>query len=1143
MPAQFFASPSASDATALTSVTASQLITITDRSTDFLTLYADYVSNATFSLSATDPLDADHKDDVKAVTLFNGPRDYTNNRIQLVLKLNAVANHKIKSSYKLDINLAVVNPSTEDLEITKLTLTGSVTAVNAPTFTSDATKVIADGVRNDFHTFVTDTPAIFSLVAGIADNSLFTISAAGKLSLKSHASANSKSSYSVKAKATSVYANALTSEAELAITVTDGNPSFLTGPTADAGTSVKTTDYAIVLDDLLMTLTPFELYVSDACTFTLSGTDSSHFTSTADTSGLFTTLSLKSGAEHLNIATYNLQITAKDAANKTSSKQIVVTRESDNTKPAITLTASSGVTKTVNVNTFTIGDLFNQANPILSAAADETVTMTLSGTDSSIASVSVDGKITLATAVLKNTVATYSFNIVATDSNNNVTTTPVTLVVSDQTAPLISFSSPVITDLSIPTSIKSVPLTITSDEKLTAEFASNMFMLQNATIASVTKVDDYSATIMVSPTSLGDVKVILLPDKVTGKNSGVKNVATEFNFKFDPTYPTLTINGANPMYIQKNVSTYDEAGVLNVNATEGLLTTSGSVDDTVNGTYYVVYTLTKPSGNQTVGVRIVYVQDTVVELVIPTITLKSGLLSTFAKGVLASSHFEVNPMSTPNLNPITVTVAITNSAGTTVATNASGARLVLEAITNRPGLYTVRWSVLNDSYYGNSIQTVIKAFTVLPTISGLTSGPIVLPNGTVLALSNFGSPTSDYNGADLAVLASYGVADTSLGGNYTGSFSLPGFESATLTKAYIIKPKITISGGTPTYSRFSTFTDDATISGNTFNGQIVPFTRIPANASRLDNLITKVQYTLPLGAWGDAIVASRDINVVDSGDAVGGVAFTLSALSGSTLVQSLTVRDLIDETFDDFLNMPIVEQPMPASLFNNIFFCSPSGVELFRTDIPIYEVFATEIAKFKTKSQNTPVLANLATAAITGNIKSLVVDPVNGNMVNTAISQKISEASFNKWCYQLFGKENVGEYVFTNKDALQTEIAQYLTNRFIDDLKGGILAANDLTHENTGKDNLTRVLMLQLFQKIFKTANYGRLTSKGMFADTNKERIGQDDFYSFKFLSGDTLSFSVELRHEADVVNVATQLGYLSTVTTPFKVHIKILMQ
>lgn len=1128
MPAQFYSSLASQEP--LTSTTASALITLTDRSTDFLTLYANYVSGTTFSLDG---------EDAKVFTLFNGPRDYENNRIQVVLKLNAVANHKIKSSYALNLKLV------DGADTVSLALAASVTALNAPTFTSDANKIISDGLRNDFHEFKTDTPSTFTLVDGFGDNALFTVSTVGKLSLKSFASANLKSSYSVKAKATSDYANALTSEQEFAITVTDGNPSFLTGPSADASTTVKGDDYAIVLDDSAMTLTPSNIYVSDACTFTLGGADASHFTSTADATGLFTTIALKSGPEHLNIASYNLQITAKDAANKESSKQIVVTRASDNTNPLVTLTASSNVAKSANSNTFTIGDEFNQANPILSAAADENVTMTLSGTDSSIASVSADGKLTLATAILKNTVATYLFNIVATDSNNNVTTTAVTLVVSDKSAPLISFSSPAIPDVLIPTSMTSVPLTITTDEKLTAAvFATNMFMLQNASIASITTVDDYSATIMVNPTSLGDVNVVFLPDKVTGQNSNLPNAVAEFNFKYDPTYPVLTINGANPMYIQNGTTVYDEAGVVNVNNVEGILVTTGSVDNNANGTYYVVYTLTKPSGNQTVGVRIVYVQDTVPEVSVPTITLRNGLVGTFAKGAFSSTDLEVINMSTPNLQPIHVITTILNSDGVTMATNAAGAILVLEGIINRPGDYTVTWSAKGDSYYGDSIVDVIKPFKVLPTISGLTTAPIVLSNGIELALSNFGPPSSEYNGANLSVIASYGAADTSLGGNYTASFSLADFASATLTKAYIIKPRIVISGGTSTYSRFSNFTDDATFSGNTFNGEILPFTRIPANDSRLDNLITKVQYTISAGAWGDAIVASRDITIADSGDAVGGVAFTLAALSGSKLVENtLTLKDLTDETFDEFLNMPIIELVMAASLFNNIFLTSPSGVEQFGTDIPIYEVFATEISKFKTKSENTPVLANLATTNITGNIKSLT-DPLNvGNMVNVAISQNIPEAAFNKWCYQIFGKENVGEYVFTNKDALQQEIATYLTNKFVDDLKGGILAADNLTHENTGKDNLTRVLMLQLFQKIYKTANYGRMTSKGMFADTNKQTIGGDDYYPFLFLSGDTLSFSVELRHEADVTNVATQLGYLASVTTPFRVHIKILMQ
>lgn len=790
MPAPVFYS-SAASATAVTTIAG----TPKDSSTSFLIFYSN-LQNGTYSLTGTD------------LSKFSLAQTYitSDSRDKITLTLNSAADHTSKSSYSFNV------VATSESETNILAVTGTIALADATTTPSISlsTLTIADGDKANAILAIANDSSTFSLDSSYGDNDLFTInSTSGYLSLNTYASSNSKSSYSIKVRATSGYTVSGTTSAVykdeiFAITVTDGSATFLA---SDNG-STQTSAYAFTVADNATVLSGL-IYVTDECLFTLSGADSALFSITPTTSGTrgkTATLSLITAAKYQDQASYNVTVTATDAASKTSTKAVGVTVVSDTTAPTVTLSAaSSDVTKTANANTFTISDTFNFANAIITITTDELCDMVVSGSDLTIGT---DGSVKLSSAITQNTNTSYSFNIVATDKNgnSNTTTTAVTLIVSDLSAPVITLSSATSALQDTFTSSNLIPMSFTSDEVLSTAFTAGSFTLTNCTIVTGGSYSTTSASFNIVPSAEGVVTVNLPATAVTGKNSAMNPVSdTSVSFTYDSVAP------AKPTVLGSSIATviqgyvYTDAGASV--ETGSTLSTSNLVDTAFVSTTDVVttvtYTATDSANNKTTSVRQVTVLASGARSK-PVIEYSSTPSSSYAIGDASSSLFTTKSIVNSVGSSITVTQSVKQSDGTTVSS--------FEEMLTRAGKYFVTSSGTDDVY--GTLTSLVTTVIINPAISGITTSPI-LANGVSPVLADFGSPVSVFNGASLTVVLTTDMTLNTTGGSYTATFTVAStsdYVTVTATKSFIIKPVMEglistspslANGATPAVTDFS----------------------------------------------------------------------------------------------------------------------------------------------------------------------------------------------------------------------------------------------------------------------------------------------------------------------------------------------------
>lgn len=603
MPAQFFASASAT--TALTSASVLALNALADGKKDFLSFFADNVG--TFDVSGAD------KDLVLLTT-----QAISASKVYIILALNANADHKKKSNYKVDIVAKLT-----EYEDNVLVIDADVSATTAPIFSTPvlasgaATIVVNDDKRDSIYTFAADESSTYAIFG--ADSANFSLTAGGVLSFASFEAADAKTEYVVQVKAISTYNTSNFTTASLTIQVINNkSPTFLTGTIDAQGTIVKSDNYALPFQDSTSTVTidVATLYLSQACTYVLGGEDASHFTITSSSTNT-PVITLKAGLEHRNIAIYNLVVTATNADSKSASKIITLTRNSDLSKPIVTLAAGNNAVTYVPATdataaTFTISDTYDTSLPIMMITADENVMLTLEPTSNNLTL--VDGKISMTTAILKNTSSESSFDIVATDLSGNDTKVPVILRVTDQSAPVITALSPStvsVNNVNL-TPMETVVLIFTSDEELTTNFVDSDFTFVGATMVTDSFTGDKTtATFSVTPhtpaaNSTKDVTVTLNVDAVRDIKDN-KNAKTEFKFVHDPRVPVFAIQGPNPYYLKVGDS-YQEHNPTSSFIDGDLTITQDPIVNTSSASeYHVKYVAKSKAGLVKIAIRKVIV--------------------------------------------------------------------------------------------------------------------------------------------------------------------------------------------------------------------------------------------------------------------------------------------------------------------------------------------------------------------------------------------------------------------------------------------------------------------------------------------------------------------------------------------------------
>ena len=538
----------------------------------------------------------------------------------ITLYLKAPASHKTKGSYSVNI----IGSNDGGATTSVLSVTGTVIGNVTPTFTSSANKTILDGDRDAVHQFATDEQVslcTFALdtPANGDDNSLFTCTPDGVLSLATRASYNEKPTYTVKVTATAPYgtwqtgqtAASKTKQQTLNITVTDGSPLFL--ESANGVVKIDGSSYIFTVADGLTNLSNLgSHFTTDPAFFTVIGTDASYFniTPATGTRSKTATLSLKAIAKYSNKPSYSASVVATDSTGNQKSIPITVSVNSDTTSPVLTHAAiNTGVQGTgADDHTFTVRDGLAAAAGFFTITADEGVAFTKSGADHAYFTLTSTSNVTtvsFTSAVPINTKATYNFAITATDTSNNSSISNITVKVLDKSAPVITSYSPIVTNSqSSYTNAKTVPITFTSNEKLFRTFTISDFTLLGPGQFDATNsiFSDTSATLYVLPSLLdaddgvlNTVKLIAgtISDFHDAANVNVE-VSHAFKYSFYAGIPEIIILGDSQLIIPQGRPYLSDAGATCTGLT---VVSSNNIDVKTPGTYFVTYTVTDPSNN------------------------------------------------------------------------------------------------------------------------------------------------------------------------------------------------------------------------------------------------------------------------------------------------------------------------------------------------------------------------------------------------------------------------------------------------------------------------------------------------------------------------------------------------------------------
>ena len=356
------------------------------------------------------------------------------------------------------------------------------------------------------------------------------------------------------------------------------------------------------------------------------------------------------------------------------------------------------------------------------------------------------------------TVGTYMLRYNVSDSSGNAATEVVrTVVVEDTTDPVI---------------------TLVGDASISLEVGDSF------TDLGVTAEDNYDGSLTSAVTTTGTVDT-----SAAGTYLITYNVSDAQGNAADPvvrtvvvgTPPSISLQGNNPLTIQYN-ETYTELGATATDVEDGAITnitTSGTVNSSILGTYTVQYSVTDSSGATTVVERTVNVVDTIV----PVITLAGNASENVAVG---SSYADPGATAADNYDG-----DISNIISTTGSVDSSTV-----------GAYTITYDVIDSQ--GNSAITETRTVNVVdevaPTISLFGQANINLEVYDTYTESG-ASAIDNYEGNISSSIVTSGTVDTSIVDTYTLTYDITdanGNSATSVLRTVVVEdttsPVIALSG-------------------------------------------------------------------------------------------------------------------------------------------------------------------------------------------------------------------------------------------------------------------------------------------------------------------------------------------------------------
>ena len=350
------------------------------------------------------------------------------------------------------------------------------------------------------------------------------------------------------------------------------------------------------------------------------------------------------------------------------------------------------------------------------------------------------------------------------------------------------------------TSTSSLTILVSSDQVITASFGLidiipptislvgsstiNIKLDNTFTDPGATATDnidgDITSSIITSGTvdtsSTGSYTIDYSISDATGNSASVTRTVVVYQ---DTTAPIITLTGSSTIYLEAGV-TFTDPGATAEDDEDGditsLITTSGTVDTSIEGTYTIVYTVLDSSDNSASATRTITVDDTIA----PVISLIGDATITIEFG---TAFTDPGATATDNIDgDITSSITTSGTVDSSIA-----------------GTYTIVYSVMDSGDNSASVtRTIVVPDTTAPVIA-LTGSTISLYVGATF--TDPGATASDNEDGNLtSSIITSGSVDTSTVGTYSITYSVSDAagNSASVTRSVIIgvAPLIYFENGT-----------------------------------------------------------------------------------------------------------------------------------------------------------------------------------------------------------------------------------------------------------------------------------------------------------------------------------------------------------
>ena len=486
------------------------------------------------------------------------------------------------------------------------------------------------------------------------------------------------------------------------------------------------------------------------------------------------------------IGTYSITYNAKDSSGNAANPVTRTINVIDLSAPVITLTGSNPTN--INVNS-----TYSDAGATAIDDIDGNVT----------------SRITVTGTINPSVIGTYHITYTVTDYSNNMSSSQRTVNVIDNIAPTVAFGTN-----GNATYAKTRSTTVTVSDAHTGVNTSGLKYLWNT---STTAPSEASFT-----TSFTNGGTNITPTGVTGgyylwilakDTSGNITIKRSNVFNLDNTKPSITVVGTTPLTINAG-TTYSDAGSSSFDLHSGIsgsVTSAGTVNPSVIGTYTITYNVSDNAGNAaTTVIRTINVVDATA----PTVAFGTNGNSTYAKTrsttVTVSDMYGTVTASSLKYLWNTSTTAPSEASFTTSFAN-GGTNITPTGVT---GSYYL-WILAKDTS-GNTTITRTNVFNLDNT------KPVITLTGTSSVNVNKGSTYSDagatandnINGS-ISVTSS-GSVNVNIVGTYIITYNASDSSGNTanpVTRSVnvidVLAPVITILGSNPVTHQINTAYSDA----------------------------------------------------------------------------------------------------------------------------------------------------------------------------------------------------------------------------------------------------------------------------------------------------------------------------------------------